>query len=288
MKPRPPAVGGLVAAAAACAAWLAACAFHPHGFEEMPADGGGIGPDGAPGPDGGADAAGQDPPDLARAYPAPKGSIVLDGALDDWAAARWYGFSYETAGLAESVPDYIPSFVAAFAAFYDESNLWLAFQVSDDRIIYDSNNMGDDDAVALYLDAAGDHAGPYGPDDYLLVAIAQAPFAQCGQYTGVPALSIECAASLQTTSYIIELRIPLGGISGVSPAPAAGSTIGFNVGIADDDDLPNPDGGSSNDNENDASAWWIHNPSTCPACCGGPPQRSWCDTSLFGRLAFTP
>jgi hypothetical protein len=266
---------------------VTSCAFHTAGFVDQPGDGGTPGDDATP-VDAGTDAMPPDPPGVARAYPAPKDTIILDGVLTEWDAARWYGFDYTTAGLAESITGYTASFVVGFAAFYDADNLWLAFQVSDDRIIYDSPTMSDDDAVGVYLDAAGDRSGPHGPDDYALLATAQIAFGECQQAAGTPALFIECGAARAMTSYTIELRIPLGGSDGVLPPPVAGSTVGFNVQILDDDGINNPGNGSANDHENDATAWWFHDTSTCPTCCGVAAPNSWCDTSVFGRLVFTP
>jgi hypothetical protein len=222
---------------------------------------------GGQGPDGGA-AEQRGVLESARVARPPILGAELDAA---WAAAPRVGFSMAEAMRFHNMhPDYSFDGAVEFASLHDDDRLYFLFEVTDNLLRDDSTEPYQDDAVELYLDAAGDGSGPYGEDDHWIVIRSTGYYRSYG-----PAeIQISGAVQITDTGYRIEVSIERSQLG----APA-GSQLGFNVGLVDDDGL----GG---DTLADAyGLWYAAEGPHCASCCpeaDGP--QAWCDTSLFGRL----
>src|SRR5690606_23163489 len=66
-------------------------------------------------------------------------------------------------------PNYRPSASVRFASQHDDTYIYLMLVVTDDAVVSRGDPLYDDDSVSLFIDAAGDRAGPYGADDHEIV-----------------------------------------------------------------------------------------------------------------------
>jgi hypothetical protein len=277
--------------AASLAAGLAAsaCRFDPGG---VPGDGGASALDGAEvvdaasGSDGPAAPDAALPPPIDAAPALPPGTlpsrfrtapIVLDTEDDDWTDATFLEFDIADAAQTFGVnPQYQPSVSVRFASMHDAQYIYFFLDVTDDVIVMDSAELYQDDAVHLYIDAAGDRLGPYAQDDHEIVI---APSGSYRDYAPAPApISLQGMVRQHADGYTMELRIAKSSL-GVASLPAA---LGFNLALTDDDGIGNRDA--------DAYGLWFLNPAErCQTCCTTFAQaQAWCDTTTFGQLLLLP
>ncbi|MBI4512145.1 MAG: hypothetical protein HY698_21105 [Deltaproteobacteria bacterium] len=206
--------------------------------------------------------------------------VEVDGSFGEWASAAWTVFDHRTAAHADLYSrSYSPSVRVQFAARSSSSELFLAFIVSDNDVVVDSDRIWDDDSIEVYLDLAGDASGLYGDDDHLLIlradgrclsALRQFPTVKCVAVPWSSGYGIEASVSWE------ELR------AGYSP----GKTIGFGVGVNDDDRLP-----TDRDAQSPVDAyygWFDSSRQPCKECCRDwEHPEPWCDTSRLGTLILS-
>lgn len=199
---------------------------------------------------------------------------VLDGELDDvWDAATPVTFQIGDAMQALGVQaDYGFDASVQFRSLHTASAIYFVFDVTDDVLIHDSADRADDDAVELYIDAAGDGTGAYGNDDHWLVIDSIGKFSSLGPTH----MDIRTAEMDTETGYRLEVAIDR---ASLNATPVDGGSIGFDVALVDDDGL----GG---DDVADAyGLWYVKSGNHCPSCC--PSEESTlasCDTSVLGQL----
>ena len=196
----------------------------------------------------------------------------LDGVVEAaWAAAPRIRYAMTEAMRTYNVhEDYGYDAAVEFASLHDAERLYFLFEVTDALLRDDSTQPYHDDAVELYLDAAGDGSGPYGEDDHWIVIQSSGTYRSYG-----PAeITISGAVEETAAGYRMELAIDRAELGA-----AVGSGLGFNVGLVDDDAL-------GEDTAADAyGLWYAAEGPYCADCCeeeDGP--QAWCDTTLFGRL----
>ena len=264
----------------------AGCSFDPSGFGNGGDDAPG-GPDAAP-PEaidasgGGGFDAGPAVPDAAPPPPMP-GVLhcpkvttppTLDGNLADWPTG---GAGFPMANAAQVVDEtlaYEPSMAAAFRCLHDGEQVYFGIHVSDDKLVSNSTELYDDDAVHLYIDAAGDASGHFGSDDHEIVVRADGVYQDYAQGASVVSLVGKVLPQPASSSFTVEIALGKASLGAGTPLPSA---IGFDLAISDDDGPVSFAYG----------LWYLSTRTACFDCClsfGG--KRAWCDTTTFGQLVL--
>ncbi len=257
--------------------WLAGgCSFDVGGLSE---DGGGAPPDAAHATIDGPivsfpDAAhpidaSLDQPGTVPSTPSP-GGLSMDADPSDWSGADWQYFDIaDAAARVNCVAGYDDSISVRYASMHDSTYLYFYFAVTDDYLTNDGPNLFDDDAVVIYLDAAGDKSGPYGWDDHKF-ALSDGYW----QDYATSASSLELNGDYSTTDagFDFEIRIRKDSL-GASPLP---TRLGFDLMLSDDDTW----------GETDCWGYWYIAPGPhCGTCCEGDSTPG-CDTTTMGSLAL--
>lgn len=201
----------------------------------------------------------------------PAGDLAMDADASDWGAAIWTEFDIEDAALrANCIATYQPSTRVRFASLHDATYLYFFFQVSDSLLNTDGPYLYDDDAIILYLDAAGDRSGWYGWDDHK-IALSDGYWQDYADSSSEISLTGDYATT--GAGYNFEIRIRK---DSLGAAPLA-TNLGFDVMLADDDTY----------GETDCWGWWYIAPAPhCGDCCEGDISYPGCDTSVMGRLVL--
>jgi hypothetical protein len=122
-----------------------------------------------------------------------------------------------------------PSAEASFGLYWNPSDLYLAIQVRDDRIVNDSEEPWNDDGVEVFLDILNDHQKEYNSDDKRLAACVSG-----GRHTvGLERTDYETAVQRTENGYIIEVHIRMDHL-GQRNRP--NTAYGFDIAVNDDDD----------------------------------------------------
>lgn len=203
-------------------------------------------------------------------------TLIFDGELDPaWLAVPFRHFDIDAAGQYLSTDSYDPDASVRFASLYDDENIYFFFEIKDDQLVRDSENIYSDDSIELYLDGAGDASGPYSDDDHWITIGTDGLFQSLGSAAVPPA-----GETIQTeTGYNIELHIARADLG----VPDDATQLGFNLGLNDDDD-------TSNANLDAYGLWYVpETESTCADCCTEfDGSFAWCDTSRLGTLQLLP
>lgn len=150
---------------------------------------------------------------------------TIDGVVD----GSWSGYpsSSITQGF-NSAPD----LAANFKTRYDATYLYVLVDVTDDVIQNDGGNNWDNDGIELFIDIGNDKSGTYGGNDFQFALVTGNTTIFEYQHNTITGVSFVQGA--KTGGYIMEVRIPWTTL-GLGGAPSAGSYIGFDVGVNDDD-----------------------------------------------------
>ncbi|MGN6647472.1 MAG: glycoside hydrolase family 11 protein, partial [Cytophaga sp.] len=126
-----------------------------------------------------------------------------------------------------------------FKALWDDTYLYVLADITDDKLVNESTNVYDDDAVEVYVDINNDKATTYGANDVQYsfgwndgTTVGSLP-------SGRSTTGITYAAVARTGGYIVEARIPWTTLQGT---PAVGQLVGMDFMINDDDDGGTRDG----------------------------------------------
>jgi hypothetical protein len=202
------------------------------------------------------------------------GSIVLDGELDaQWQALEFRIFDIDDAEQLEALGTYQPDASVRFASLYDDDKLYLFFQVFDDILVDDSNDLFNDDSIEIYIDGLDDASGPYAGDDHWILVGASATYSSFGPN------SIEIDGFIKTTDvgYNVEITLERSALGA-----GAASELGFNLGLNDDD-------GDGNSLVDAYGLWFVPDTPACENCCSEVSTNyAWCDTTRLGKLLFLP
>ena len=208
------------------------------------------------------------PPCQRPSDPSSTSTLVTDS---DWAGAEWRYFDIADAVLrANCVLDYSDSMSVRFASMHDNAFLYFFFSVTDDYLVTDSAELYDDDAVVVYLDAAGDRSGPYGLDDHKF-ALSDGYWKDYADPTSQLVLSGQY--SITDAGFDFELRIRKDSL-GASPLP---DQLGLDLMLSDDDNWDNTD----------CWGYWYLDPGPhCSTCCQTGTSTPGCDTTTLGTLVL--
>lgn len=256
---------------------LAGCSFQPAGGANGTAEP--TSPDAGPSVEG-ADAGDKTPTD-PDAAPAVSGVLesrevetgpTLDSEIEElWMQAEPIDFDVSDAMQTFQMhPDYGWDGSVRFRSLHDDDNLYFLFEVKDTLLIDDSDDAYEDDAIELYLDGNGDGSGPYGEDDHWLVIQSSGLYQSFGENP----LALAGSVVANGTGYVIEISIPREDM-GNGPS----GTLGFNIGLVDDDGL-------GDDAAADAyGLWFVPSGPHCAECCDpSEGSQAWCDTSMLGSI----
>jgi len=156
--------------------------------------------------------------------------VVIDGRAEGlWSEAREYKIGNVVYSPIASGEDCS----ASYKAMWDEGNLYVLVDVTDDSLKNDSDEFWLDDGVEVFIDADNSKSGGYGGNDYQFHfgwAEANPPMgeAQQGRTDGV-----KFAVGRSGGGYRVEIMLPW---STLGTNPSAGAKIGLDVHVNDDDD----------------------------------------------------
>ncbi|UCD53568.1 MAG: tetratricopeptide repeat protein [Phycisphaerales bacterium] len=158
-----------------------------------------------------------------------KTAPTIDGKADDpWAAAHTYDLrnSYYDAPASEA------DCSASFRALYDEDNLYVLVDVTDDDLQNDSEEFWLDDAVEIFIDADNSKRGSYDDNDFQYHFGWDASSPALGESQHGNMAGVEAAFARTDAGYRAEIRLPW---STLGTKPMAGTPIGLDVQVNDDD-----------------------------------------------------
>ena len=154
---------------------------------------------------------------------------VIDGKVDDcWAKAEKYTIKHS---LYES-PSSEKDLSAYFQTMYDNENLYLIVNVTDDDLRHDSSEQYQDDNIEIFIDADNSKSDSYGDNDYQYCFNWDAASPVISEYNNKNIQGIELSMENTDGGYIAEIKFPFAAIK-VTPKP--GSSIGLDVQVNDDD-----------------------------------------------------
>ncbi len=156
---------------------------------------------------------------------------VIDGKVDDiWNAAK----PYKIANSLYDPPKSSGDLSAEYKTMWDENNLYLLVEVTDDILKHDTSpeNWYESDSVEVYIDATDSKAAQYGQTDYQYgfnwdKTSPLMQEAKHGRTNGV-----QYALVTTDTGYRVEAKFPWSTL-GAKPSP--GAKIGLDVQVNDND-----------------------------------------------------
>ncbi len=158
--------------------------------------------------------------------------IVIDGSIDaSWSTATIYSIDQLIEGSVAGPAD----LSATFRVMWDDTYIYTLIEVNDSTIIRDSLFWSMDDAVEIYLDPDYSHGNFYdGINDYNFGICAADDSLHLGINSEDDTTGFLHDTVVGAGGYVIEIAVPWATTLG--ELPVAGSLVGFDVQIDDDDD----------------------------------------------------
>ncbi|MDI9432844.1 MAG: sugar-binding protein [Planctomycetota bacterium] len=154
---------------------------------------------------------------------------VIDGKIDEaWASARQYKLEHSFYDPVSDDTDCS----AWFKTLYDKDNLYVLVEVADDDLRSDSAEFWLDDGVEIFLSADNRRLGAYGDNDYQYYFKWHPRSPVMGESKHEKTDGVEFAFAGTDAGYRLEVRFPW---AMLGATPSAGTTIGFDVQVNDDD-----------------------------------------------------
>lgn len=165
----------------------------------------------------------------------------IDGNLGEWPGDGALLLNRDTAFSLSGTFDSIADAAATCWSQWDAAAIYVACAVQDDQLIADSAHIWEDDTVELAFDGHNDNVRFCGsgfcPDDHLYEVRVDGAVRD---NDGAVAAGVVGAVGRQPDGYGLEMRIPVAQFD--TGALAAGMSLGFNLGLIDDDDGGGTDG----------------------------------------------
>ncbi|MFC1603410.1 sugar-binding protein [Planctomycetota bacterium] len=156
--------------------------------------------------------------------------VVVDGKAEAlWSEAR----QNKIGNVIYLPPSNNGDFSASYKAVYDEKNLYVLVDVTDDNLINDSDDFWLDDCVEVFIDADNSKSGSYGDNDYQFHFGWADANPSMGESQHNQTEGVEFAVGRADAGYRVEIKFPWATL-GVEPS--AGKKIGLDVHVNDDDD----------------------------------------------------
>jgi hypothetical protein len=157
-------------------------------------------------------------------------SPTIDGKADDvWSAAQSHAIEHVAYNPASSPED----LSAGFKALWDSKALYLLVDVTDDKLVNDSTDYYQDDAVEVFIDADYCRANAYGDKDYRYHFDWDATTPAMGEAQHDKTAGVQYVLVKTDKGYRVEAAFPW---STLGVTAAAGTKIGLDVHVNDDDD----------------------------------------------------
>ncbi len=154
----------------------------------------------------------------------------IDGKADDlWANVE----SNRIANVAYSPASDETDFSAGFKAIYDSQALYLLVDVTDSKLVNDSDEFWLDDTVEVFLDADNSKSTTYGDNDYQYYFSWDSSAPSMGETKHDKTAGVRYAFAKTDAGYRLEVKLPW---STLETDPKAASQIGLDVHVNDDDD----------------------------------------------------
>ena len=156
---------------------------------------------------------------------------VIDGKVDDiWNAAK----PYKIANVLYEPPKSSKDLSADYRAMWDENNLYLLVEVTDDILKHDTSpeDWYDSDSVEVYIDATDGKSAQYGPTDFQYGFIWDKTSPQMLEGKHSRTNGVQYALVTTDTGYRVEIKFPW---STLGTKPSAGAKIGLDVQVNDND-----------------------------------------------------
>ena len=155
---------------------------------------------------------------------------AIDGKADDlWSESRRYKIGNVIYSPASSDED----FSASYKAMWDEKNLYVLVNVTDDSLKNDSDEFWLDDGVEVFIDADNSKSGGYDDNDYQYFFEWAEANPGMGEFKHGRTTGVEFAIERVEVGYRVEIKLPW---STLGVEPSAGKKIGLDVHVNDDDD----------------------------------------------------
>jgi len=159
--------------------------------------------------------------------------VVVDGTAEDiWSEANEYKIKNVIYTPASSDVD----FSASYKAMWDADNLYVMVNVNDDVLKNDSDEFWFDDTVEVFMDPDNSKSDGYSGNDgqYFFEWDQEKPrMGKTGETGQVRTDGVEFAFGQTDGGYLVEIKFPW---SALKVHPAAGTKIGLDVHVNDDDD----------------------------------------------------
>lgn len=156
---------------------------------------------------------------------------TIDGNIGEWETTGLVPLDFN-ANTADTVAGPVPSLTDFRVLVYtgwDENYLYVAARIFDDQIWTDTPTLWQDDEIEVAFDGSNDSVG-WNWDDHQVTITADGRAADFGSRASV----VDSAVHRYSDGWGVEFRIAWSHL--IQGLPAAGRTIGFNVGYNDDDD----------------------------------------------------
>lgn len=154
---------------------------------------------------------------------------VIDGKIDEaWAKAQTYKLEHSLYDPISGDSDCS----AWFKTLYDKDHLYVLVEVADDDLRSDSAEFWLDDGVEIFLSADNRRSGAYGDNDYQYYFKWHPSSPVMGESKHEKTDGVEFAFARTDAGYRLEVRFPW---ATLGATPSAGTTIGFDVQVNDDD-----------------------------------------------------
>ena len=158
------------------------------------------------------------------------GPVVVDGKAEAlWSEAR----QYKIGNVIYGPPSNDEDFSASYKAVWDERNLYVLVDVTDDSLKNDSDEFWLDDCVEVFVDADNSKSGSYGDNDYQFHFGWASANPSMGESQHSQTKGVEFAVGRADAGYRVEIKFPW---ATLRVEPSAGKKIGLDVHVNDDDD----------------------------------------------------
>lgn len=156
---------------------------------------------------------------------------VIDGQAEDlWSNAQKYDIK-NVMYTALSGPN---DCSASYRAMWDANNLYLLVEVTDDSLTNDGGEFYNNDSIEIFIDSDNSKSTSYGDDDFHFHLTWDKNKPTIGEMAHqTTAEGIQFAMITTQTGYRTEIKFPW---STLKVKPSAGTTVGLDIHVNDDDD----------------------------------------------------
>jgi hypothetical protein len=160
---------------------------------------------------------------------APRAPVIDGNPENAWAGVPSHTIEHVTYAPASSDAD----LSARFKAMYDKEALYILVDVTDDQLRSDSAEFWLDDGVEVFIDADNSKSDVYGENDYQYHFDWDSSSPAVGEAHHNKTAGVQYAFARTDDGYRLEAKFPWSMLGAV---PNAGTRIGLDIHVNDDDD----------------------------------------------------